>query len=513
MSQPADLAAAAGAIDPRRSVGRSYNSRAHGTAEFRGAQCPRSGYYAQGAFGRLFRELPPLVPDMGLLTKLGKKGGLMDGGTTSDNHPDGLPAGFTFLGQFIDHDITFDPTSSLERQVDPEAIQNFRTPALELDNLYGSGPGASPHLYRADDRDLFLLDAAGGAALDADGGPQNLIDADLPRNRLGTALLGDPRNDENLIVSQLHLAFLQFHNQVVRHVDNEGLVPPGRSLFETAQQLVRWHYQWIVLHEFLPAIVGGPMVEAVRRGRVFYRPRHEAYIPVEFAVAAYRFGHSMVRDGYAINAAFGGPIFPVLGGGNRVPQSNLIEWRRFFNFGTPPQSAKAFDVKLSGPLFALPFPKGTPEDPKSLATRNLERGVTFGLPSGQDVARAMQAEHNALVDGPGEKVDGLQPIEVLTREEIGNLPGNLEQHTPLWFYILKESEVRAGGRTLGPVGGRIVAEVFVGLLELDKQSFLNAAPLWPPTLGENDDFKMTDLLTFAGVVRPEAGPPPSQPWQ
>lgn len=203
-----------------------------------------------------------------------------------------------------------------------------------------------------------------------------------------------------------------------------------------------------------------------------------------------------------------------------MPVANLIEWRRFYSLGgQPPQSAKAFDVRLSGPLFQLPFVKRDaggrplPEDPESLATRNLLRGVTFGLPSGQDVARAMQKDHNALVNDPADPVQGLLPIEVLTPAEVGNLPGRLELHTPLWFYILKESEVRTCGRTLGPVGGRIVAEVFLGLLELDKQSFLNVDPLWTPTLAGHDDFKMADLLTFAGVVRPEAGPPPGQPWQ
>lgn len=533
MSQPANLTAATAAVDPDRAVGRSYDSRYHGTSELRGGQCPRSGYYDQGRFGRMFRELPPLLAPADLLLKLGASGGPMDGGTTSDNHPDGLPAGFTFLGQFIDHDITFDPTSSLERQVDPEAIQNFRTPSLELDNVYGAGPGASPHLYRTDDRDLFLVDPAGAAPVDGNGNPQDPLDAELPRNRLGVALIGDPRNDENLIVSQLHLALLQFHNKVVEHVRAQQLTPPGRSTFEAAQQLVRWHYQWIVLKEFLPALVGQPMVDAVRRRRAFYTPRKEAFIPVEFAVAAHRFGHSMVRDGYRINANFAGPIFPDLGGGRRVPRTNLIEWRRFFSFGgQQPQSAKAFDVKLSGPLFQLPFVKRDaqgrplPEDPGSLATRNLLRGVTFGLPSGQDVARAMRRDHNTLVQSdlldaaessllsPGRDViEGLQPIKVLEPGEIGNLPGKLENHTPLWFYILKESEVRASGRTLGPVGGRIVAEVLVGLLELDKQSFLNASPLWTPTLAGTDDFKMADLLEFAGMVRPEDGPPPSQPWQ
>jgi hypothetical protein len=165
----------------------------------------------------------------------------MDGASGNEDHPDGLPAGFTFLGQFIDHDITFDPTSSLERQVDPEAVANFRTPNLELDSVYGSGPGASPHLYSTQrgpegERAEMLIEQA-------EGGPEG---SDLPRNSQGVALLGDPRNDENLIISQLHLAFLRFHNVVAQRVRDEDLVPPGGSVFETTQRLVRWHYQWIV---------------------------------------------------------------------------------------------------------------------------------------------------------------------------------------------------------------------------------------------------------------------------
>ena len=172
----------------------------------------------------------------------------------SANNPDNpaMTAGFTFLGQFVDHDMTFDPTSSLARRQDPEAIRNFRIPALDLDNVYGGGPGASPHLYDATvdggRTTLLVEEIPGSAAVSVDGSTR----FDLPRNSQLTALLGDPRNDENLIVSQFHLALLRFHNRVVDDVKAElGAGYTAGEIFAEAQRVVRWHYQWLVLHEFL----------------------------------------------------------------------------------------------------------------------------------------------------------------------------------------------------------------------------------------------------------------------
>lgn len=475
--------------DPNRTVGRSYDMRYHGTAELRGGNCPHSRYYDSGRFGRLFPTLPKFIPDPVALEKLGAKGGPMDGTGQDPNanpdHPDGLPAGFTFLGQFVDHDITFDPTSSLERQSDPEAVSNFRTPVLELDNVYGAGPGASPHLYTKADRDFLLV-----------GKDTGLGDNDVPRNPEGTALLGDPRNDENLIISQLQVAFIKFHNAVVRQVKTSP--PASGSIFEEAQRIVRWHYQWILVNEFIPHIVGQKLVDSILKdGPKFYKPRHEPYIPVEFAVAAYRFGHSQIRPGYAISADFGAPLFvappqPVpddqppadLSGGRKIVPAQTIDWKRFFALGAEaPQPGKRFDTKISPPLMNLPAFSNKPGDPSSLAQRNLMRGVTFGLPSGQSVANAM-----------GEKV--------LTPDELGTAAKDLGfgSQTPLWFYILKEADVLAGGKTLGPVGGRIVGEVLLGLLTGDRFSYLRAGKNWKPTLGTGQKFAMSDLLKFAGVA-------------
>ncbi len=497
-------------VDAKRTVARAYDMQFHGTAEFRGGNCPASVHYNRGRFGRLFPGLPAHRADPQALMELGALGGPMDAGDSSGNpqnpdHPKLLPAGFTFLGQFIDHDITFDPTSSLERQSDPEAVENFRTPSLELDNVYGAGPGANPHLYGKANRALLLVP----------GVPDHPFGGDLPRNEEETALLGDPRNDENLLVSQLHVAFLRFHNAVADRIRPN--LSPRETLFEAAQRLVRWHYQWIILHEYLPAIVGQPMVDAVLENRRFYSWRNAPFIPVEFAVAAFRFGHTQVRPGYRVSENFARPIFatgapvapgelpPDLRGGRRIRREQVIEWNRLFKIGAAdPQPGKRFDTRLSSALHQLPFASGTPADPASLAQRNLMRGLTFGLPSGQSVARAMSVEHQKDV-----KQFGVMPITLLTPDELPELKAlGLDEDTPLWYYILRESELRSSGETLGPVGGRIVAEVFAGLLTGDRLSYLRANRSWVPPFG-GKRFGIRDLLLMAGVATEDPPPGPA----
>lgn len=471
----------------------------HGMLDLRGLDAPRSRYHDQGKFGRLFPTLPPLAGHVDSLREamreIGKSGGIMDGGNTNPDNP-AVFAGFTFLGQFIDHDVTFDPTSQLEQQVDPESIQNFRTPLLELDNVYGSGPGASPHLYDSSpaNRGKLLIDVG--------------FEHDLPRNSQGTALLGDPRNDENVIVSQLHLAFLKLHNKAIDFVKADGVTPPA-GVFAKAQRLVRWHYQWIVVHEFLPHICGKDVVDDVLElGRCFYNWRNDPFIPVEFAVGAYRFGHSQVRPGYRINANFAAAIFGQpgdpndLSGGRRLPVERKMDWRNFFQtHDTAPQLSKRIDTKLSPPLLRLPFiPPGNSNDPVSLAERNLLRSITFSLPSGQAVAQAM-AVKKAWKRVKLKDVLPLPPSAFKDLKQIGNNL-KLDHETPLWFYILREAEARRDGRSLGPVGGRIVAEVFLGVLDGDRMSYRRANPTWIPEFpgATKGDFTMVDLLNFADVV-------------
>lgn len=438
-----------------------------------------------GRFGKMFSSLSSLAVNASQLVELSR---LMRGGQNNDNLR--IPAGFTYLGQFIDHDITFDQTSSLEQQNDPEALENFRTPAFELDSLYGSGPEVSRHLYDPDHPGKFFLDLE--------------REFDLPRNSRKTALIGDPRNDENLIIAQLHLAFLKFHNAVFDKVDTIPDDLQGETRFEKTQRLVRWHYQWIVRKEFLPLLVGEVVVNDVFQNPLrFYRPPgNYPFMPIEFSVAAYRFGHSQVRPFYHLNDnPEGKPLQlftedPPNGHrqdlrGGPIEKVHAVNWKNFFDTGALPtpganRASKLIDTILSAPLHNLPL-EVVPHGPRSLAERNLLRGEKMGLPSGQDVATVMQAE-----------IPNLDP---LTDTEIwSGFPNTFqEQSAPLWFYILKEAELREGGMMLGKVGGYLVAEVFRGLLEKDSHSFLRKKSHWTPSLSSTGNFTIVDLLKLAGV--------------
>ena len=492
----------------------------HG-AMLRGENPPNSTYFERGRFGRMFPTLPTFAADTptlrAALMKIGEKGGIIDAkddaaATPKDlilvpalnvNNPNNptMTAGMTFLGQFVDHDITLDTTSSLEQQVDPEAIENFRTPTLALDNIYGAGPSNNAHLYDATDSAKFLVEANPGSAAVSRGGAARL---DLPRNSQGTALIGDVRSDENLVLSQLHLAFLQFHNQCVDHVRATTALTSPNAVFLEAQRLVRWHYQWILVHEFLPKTCGQAVVDDVlNNGRKFYKWRNEPFIPVEFAVAAYRFGHTQVRPSYRMNfgPAAGADVFLRLfvdtpanaaspdpddmRGGLRQPR-RFIDWQTFFDFGDGNvRPNKKIDTTLSTVLMDLiGLPAG---EPQSLAQRNLLRHLTFKLPSGQAVAKAMN-------------------LPVLHPSKLADLaPHGLDTRTPLWFYVLREAQETQAGERLGAVGARIVTEVFIGLLQGDPTSYLKQDEGWTPSLpstGGVGQFQMTDLLNFAGVVHP-----------
>src|SRR5207247_3232820 len=207
-----------------------------------------------GKYGRMFPGLPGPETDEAILLTLGRSGSVMDaasrvdGSDAATDNPR-IPAGFTFLGQFVAHDITAD-RSLLLHHARLNELRNFRTPRLDLESLYGAGPTGSPSVYDIDDMDKFLL-----GVIDRD------EMQDLSRHRQGRALLGDPRDDVHLIISQLHLAFLKFHNAIVDYLRNKGV--QKASVFSEAQRLVRWHYQWIVVHEFLPLTVGEELMNDI----------------------------------------------------------------------------------------------------------------------------------------------------------------------------------------------------------------------------------------------------------
>ena len=308
---------------------------------------------------------------------------------------------------------------------------------------------------------------------------------DLPRNRQGRALVGDPRNDVHLIISQLHLAFLKFHNHVVDWLREQGM--PGSEVFNEARRLVRWHYQWIIVHEFLPLSVGEVLVDDILTNGLRYYPYDgNPFIPVEFADAAYRFGHSQIRSLYTLNdSGAKGNVFPDCAGTCPVLHDRVIDWSYFFEIPgeKKPQASKKIDNSLAHSLIDLPESVvGKTELPEqhSLAYRDLERGLALDLPSGETISRAM----------------GVEP---LTLEEVGLSKLGYQGETPLFYYILKEAEVRYEGEHLGEVGGRIVAEVLLALLDSDTTSYRNIDTEWVPTLpgAREGDFTIADLLQFA----------------
>jgi Animal haem peroxidase len=427
-----------------------------------------------GRYRRMFESLPALDAADEALHALGGPGGICDDASAEGPTDGTMAAGWPFFGQFIAHDITAD-RSPLGHQADPAQVRNFRTPRANLEGVYAAGPMGSPYLFQKDDPAKLLLGEGGH---------------DVPRNHEGIALVGDQRNDVHLFMSQMQVGFIKTHNLIVDRLREDGIEEP--EVFEDARRATTWHYQWVILTEFLPLLIGDElMAELLDQGTTLFDPGDEPYIPFEFADAAYRYGHSQIRDTYRINSEFGPvPVFPDLLGFGAVPVDHAIDWPLQFDVPghEPAQRSKKIDGRLPGSLISLPRQisgedEGSPY--ASLANRDLQRGQAIGLPSGEAVAREL----------------GVEPV---APDQLGMSSAGWEQETPLWLYVLKEAEVVEDGNRLGPVGGRIVGEVLVGIIDSDPESYRSVDRSWKPTLPSHEPgrFGIADVLVAVGSLDP-----------
>ncbi|MFJ2485050.1 heme peroxidase family protein [Pseudomonas sp. NPDC087639] len=500
---------------------------AHGTADFPQPNEDPLDIAVWDEFDYITPSIDQLGPEAFLPTSPATIQALIDLGSsmTVDGDPvdvdSTIPAPYTYLGQFIDHDITktktIAPGETPEQEIsrpdfEPmplnqarQTLRNERTSGFDLDCLYGLHP-LQPDLEIPFSGDKFVI----GSVTPFDGGLEGSkgLDNDLPRvNSPGTerhrkARIGDPRNDENVIVAQLHLAFLKFHNAVV----DRGFA------FDDARRLVTHHYQWVVVHDFLPRVCDRNVLnDVLNKGNRLYLPKSEKFIPFEFSVAGYRFGHSLVRKSYDFNENFlkqgflqaegtldlmfrFSEVSGDLGGQDTLPSNWIIEWNRMLG-----DKALQIDSTLTSFLAALTNQTGQLNIMTFLARRNLLKGYLFKLPTGQALAELVLPQSEWLSPAdieaacrprtmPGE-VDQLQALRA----------GGFESRTPLWFYILAEAKLKGEGNRLGPLGSLIVCETMIGLLRANPNSILNVP--FQPTFGtQPGHFDLQDLLMAAGVL-------------
>lgn len=460
---------------------------------------PTPGGVLPQVFGYLLEANPTtgVFTDEELIAKFDR---FVDTLTTKKDVNGKADAGMTFFGQFIDHDVTLDATSSIGKRIDPRHIRNVRTPNLDLDCVYGDGPEASPFLYSKKHEHFMLFGREDSPY-------------DLARNSEGTALIGDFRNDENIIVSQIQGAFVCLHNILMSHVE-EGNAQAGeikecaamnirsdvwhRSLpaklvdFESVRRFIRLHYQWIILNDFLPSFVDQEMIDLALATDPF-GPMAPA-MPAEFSVGVYRFGHATAQNAYKLKkgASKAVDLFKMQGFGPRDPSSDM-EMRMFFDVaGTKAQRARAVGMKMAETLMKLPKSvvaapikfadiELTLDQSRKLALRNILRDrLTLQLPHGQKVARFLNSQHL------GHDFKVLAAPSALADEHIDK--------TPLWAYALQEAELLGKGKLTG-VGGLICASVIVRLMKLDPASVLNT-PDFEPWAGFGGECTMGNVMKY-----------------
>ena len=504
-------------------------------------------YLPQGNFGWLYRNLPAWKPELDAEAELENLAQEMKGTNRCDGS---LAAGYTYFAQLVDHDLTFDPSSLSQQIDDPEILHHYRTPAFDLDCIYGRGPRVDPHLYSEREPERLRLTKTPSG------------EWDLPRFDNDRAIVADARNDDLILLSQLHVGISRFHNQLVeillerREFKNS---PASRerstAVFLEARRLVRWHYQWVVLHDFLPKLLHPKVKDRLfdkvlsrlkrpdQAPLLHYRPETSAYLPIEFTAAAFRFAHCLPRASYQLNPSLT----------REMPESATL----FRNDLDPMDQAGLSTGSTNGmkrlkrilgeveagniPIFTNTEPIQLPSGRRARMLGNLHpdlRGrrklppnwgvdwslflAPLGAQSSSQVQRAMSIEPKFSLPlfeipvGPSTEslasLDlkkgyryalpsgqtlarrmGLDSEDLLTLKDFDHsIDGYVKQETPLLYYILAEAKQKALGQTLGVLGSEIIGETFIGLMLLDSTSYLNENPRWTPNA--RSEYCLLDLL-------------------
>jgi hypothetical protein len=441
-----------------------------------------------------------------------------------------IPSAYTYFGQFVDHDISFTKTDKTppdlsdscvlgDSQLKPfskdevlQKVHNQRAAILELEPVYNSFQN-NPQPPRDNNNPLLMARGQVSKSGHRPKGKDDCNDlvrspknADARHDRV--AVIGDPRNDSNIVLSQLHVAFLRAHNATVDFVCQKNLAAPGEE-FEEAQKLLRQHYHWIIIHDFLKKQIADPNVvdEVLSNPKPIYNPTANGFfLPLEFTVAAYRFGHSMIRSTYYLNDNYRGETLarlftlivlsndlkPTPGkGAETLPEDRIIQWRKFLRGGK--NKARKLNPRMVEPLFSLLDETDQPVPcERRLAVQDLKRGYMMRIPTGQAVAQALGM--TPLTN------DEIEAVAISDEQRALLHTSGLSSRTPLWFYLLAEA-AQGGGNRLGAVGSRLVAEVLIGLVRRLPYSFLKIQN-WSPTLPsiKRGVFDLSDLLRLAGVL-------------
>ena len=395
-----------------------------------------------------------------------------------------MPAGYTYLGQFIDHDIVRLQRSSKPArkfQINLESLKYLRSPSLDLDSLYGSEEAFGPDVPNLEGKFISNSNKFGKRS-------GNTLISDLPRKKIDykyLAEIGDDRNDENLIIAQMHVLFMNAHNILVDHYKSKTPRATVLQSFLSARKTLTVLYQAIIKNDFLDRILNPEVFQRIFKSRtrmpfiIHTSPNMVPSLPVEFIGAAFRFGHSMIRNTYKIN---NNPktftlrrLFELTGRGGLITPycAHLynIDWRFFFDlkkYGANSIVSRAEPIEFNFSKHLRNLINEAPNN-NDLVFRNIMRGKELGLPSGQDIVAEIRdgesrwSNFNALKDHN-------------FREKLGPLFG---LSTPLWIYTLLESDfeytntVENSGTRLGVLGSIIVGEVFNHLFHASRVSIYN----------------------------------------